>query len=214
MENQSIQQDKNLINKIRQNSNKKKKNFKWVSILWLIGIIAVAIIILFIIYAALKPIQQDKYSQTVNVTLTSDDTFKNTEEIKKIKLPSDFVDYNLIVKNNLQNNYEVYLRFRALTYIDDAEYTVNLMEFDFNNQDRKDDFYYDEANDTWYYNRILGVGESVRICDKIGVSAYKTTNEYAGKEIKFFVLIEAVKTDIESVWNDAPIEWTKRMEIE
>ena len=210
MENQSIQQENlNLINKTRKNSNKKKKNFTWITVLWIFAVIAIAVIILFVVFNALKPIPVDPYSQTINVTLTSEDTYKNSEEIKKIKFPSDVVDYNLKISNDLQNEYDIYLRFKALTYLE-GENKPNIMEIYITNN--RENFYYDEQTDTWYYIGKILIGEELNICDKIGVSGGKTQNEYANKSISFYVLVEAIKATNDNIWNDeGGVRWREIM---
>ena len=215
MENLSFQQEnKDLINKVRKNSYKKKKNFKWVTVLWVFGVIVAAVLILFLVFNALKPIQHDPYSQTINVTLDSEDPFKNSEEIKKIKFPSDFVDYNLIVRNDLQNYYDVYLRFKPLTYDEDGPKYPNIMELKMSDED-SDNFYYDEDSDTWYYLGIIKKGEELTICSQIGASGGKTQNEYANKTVRFYVSIEAIRATEDTndiVWNDeASARWKEIM---
>ena len=215
MENQSIQQEnKNLINKVRKNSNKKKRSFKWVSILWLFGVIAIAVLIVFLVFNAIRPIQHDPYSQIINVTLTSDDTYKNSEEIQKLKFPSDFVDYNLIIKNDLQLSYDIYLRFKALTYVDGQMQLPNIMEFKMV-EENKNNFYYDSESDYWYYLGKIERGEDLVICEKIGVSPYKTGNQYANKTVNFYVAIEAIRVNEnpeDIAWGDeSSVKWKQIM---
>ena len=211
MEIQSVQQNnKSLIDKVRKGSNKKKSNYKLITVLWVLGIIVAAVLVLFVIFLAIKPVEHDPYSQTINLTLTSEDTFKNSEEIQKLKFPSDIVEYNLIVKNDLQNSYDVFLRFKALTYVgDESKENITILEM---NEENAENFYYDEGSDTWYYLGVIAVGEELTICDRIGTSGEKTNNEYANATVNFYVLIDAVKATSEGVWSDEESnQWREMM---
>ena len=83
------------------------------------------------------------------------------------------------------------------------------------NEENKENFFYDADNDIWYYLGKIAVGESVTICEKIGVSSTKTGNEYANKNVNFYVSIEAIKVpknNDEIVWSDeSSIKWQNKM---
>ena len=198
-------QDKNkeLIDEVRKNSNKPKKNNSWMTIAWCATMCVFTIGVIVAIYLATRPIPVDPIENYINVSITTDDFSSNAEVLAGLKFPQDSADYNLFVTNDKQSYTPIYLRYYATTIIDGVPSSENIITL--NNLFKN--YYYDEEVDKYYHVGKLDIGEVAQICTSIQISGAKTKNEHSGAKITFTITVDAVKADEENIWSNAPAEW-------
>ena len=135
-----------------------------------------------------------------------------------ILLPNSYVGLSTSITNsrdengtNYNNLCKILYNFSVYAVVDD-QIDDDITQFLWYQIDNEK--YIQDDNGTFYYVGFVNAGENEVLFDNVFLDS-EIGNEYQGKELQFFVNINAIQAENDAykeLWNDAPDEWLDEIE--